>query len=114
MALLFCAKRVLTNAPRSPIAADKNLDLAVLELSALDRAAHRALLPGNRMVSVLLLDPVLHPLVEMMPGVVLADPGAVRPVRQTLPADVVGAGADMLAADDEVGPLRPLVTLVEP
>jgi hypothetical protein len=47
-----------------------------------------------------------------MPAVVLADPGAVRAVRQSFPADVIGGLADMLAADDDVGPLRALIALV--
>ena len=41
-----------------------------------------------------------------------ADPGAVRAVRQPLPADIIGGLADVLPADDDVGPLRAFVSLV--
>jgi hypothetical protein len=85
------------------VAADDNLDLAGVEHAAFDRAAEGALLPGNGVVGVLLLDAVLHLRVEPVPAVVLADPGAVRAVRQPLPADIVGGLADVLPADDDVG-----------
>ncbi len=88
------------------------LEYGVVEHAAFDRAAEGALLPSDGVVGVLLLDAVLHLRVEPVPAVVLADPGPVRAVRQPFPADVVGSLADVLAANDDVGPLRAFITLV--
>ena len=34
--------------------------------------------------------------------VILTDPGAIGAIREAFPADVVGGGADMLPANDDV------------
>jgi hypothetical protein len=89
-----------------PVATDQHLDLAVFKFTALHRTAQAALLAGDGVVRVLLLEAVLHLRIEAMPAIVLADPGAVRSIRQSLPADVIGGAPDMLTANDDVRALR--------
>ena len=96
----------------SAIPANDHFDLAVLELSALDRSALGTLLSGDRVVGIFLPDPVLHLGVEAVPLVILTDPSPVGSVGQSFPTDIVSRLPDMLPANDDVGPLGPLVALV--
>ena len=86
--------------------------------SPVSKNDENAVLPTNSAafcapaVGVLLPDAVLYLRVEPVPTVVLADPCAVRAVRQPFPPDVVGARTDMFPANDDLCPLRAFVALV--
>jgi hypothetical protein len=96
----------------SAIPADQHFEVTAGEHPALDGATQSALLAGHGGVGILLFHAVLHGRVKPMLAVVLTDSGPARAVQQLFPADIVGGLANVLATDDDVGFLGPLVAAV--